>query len=534
MESADLADLIARALHAAGVRIIFGVPGGGNNLDIVGAAEAHGIRFVLTHTEAAAGYMASVYADLEYVVAPFVVTRGPGAASAVNAVAHAWLDRKPVMILSDVVSSADAPRISHQRLDQQLLFTSVTKWSGTVGGHVDADAVVERAIAIAQRQRPGPVHLNVDPTAGTCAPDDEVAADPTDRGALDRAVSMLRESRRPVLVVGVGAKRLAEPIRDLVRGTGIPVLQTYAAKGLVPDSGQNAAGLFTGAAMEAPILNAADLILAIGLDSVELIPNSWPYAAPVVALAEWTDDAGYFPVKLSLIGSLPEMIKALPSPLPSDWPQNVASAHRKAVANALLSLPDDIGAASGIAPAEVVRSVRQAAPSGSVATVDAGAHMLAVMPLWGVQEPGEILISSGLATMGFALPAAISAALVRPERRIYCFTGDGGLGMALAELETLARLRLPVTVVVFNDSTLSLIKVKQRPSGQGGQSAVTYKESNFAAIAQGFGVRSKRVSTERELALALEGTASETAPLLIDVTVDASSYRHIMRISRGA
>ena len=119
--------------------------------------------------------------------------------------------------------------------------------------------------------------------------------------------------------------------------------------------------------------------------------------------------------------------------------------------------------------------------------------MLLAVPFWEVDEPGTLLISNGLATMGFALPAAIAAALVEPDRHVVCFTGDGGLGMTLAELETLARLDLPVVVVVFNDSTLSLIAAKQSPQGHGGDGAVRYRTTDFAAIARGCGMSADSV-----------------------------------------
>ena len=145
-------------------------------------------------------------------------------------------------------------------------------------------------------------------------------------------------------------------------------------------------------------------------------------------------------------------------------------------------------------PQDVVAIARAEAPASSVATVDAGAHMLVAVPLWEVAHPGELLVSSGLATMGFSLPAAIATALTLPTRRVICFTGDGGLGMALAELETLGRLALDVVVVVFNDATLSLIAVKQDDEGHGGDGATRYSPIDFATVATGCGVRAERAN----------------------------------------
>jgi acetolactate synthase I/II/III large subunit len=156
------------------------------------------------------------------------------------------------------------------------------------------------------------------------------------------------------------------------------------------------------------------------------------------------------------------------------------------------------------------------------------------MPLWPVTGPGHLLISSGLATMGFALPAAIAAALARPGQPVVCFTGDGGLGMTLAELETMARLRLPVTVVVFNDSSLSLIAAKQAPAGHGGAEAVTYRPTDFAAIAGGWGVGAQRVGDVAGYRRAFADAVTSGGPALLDVTVDPSSYGAVLDAIRGA
>ena len=177
-------------------------------------------------------------------------------------------------------------------------------------------------------------------------------------------------------------------------------------------------------------------------------------------------------------------------------------------------------------------------PPDTIATVDAGAHMLAVMPLWEVDQPRRLLISSGLATMGFALPAAIAAALCAPGQpqagqSVVAFTGDGGLGMTLAEIETAVRLRLRIVVIVFNDATLSLIKIKQRPAGQGGAEAVDYGPVSFAGVAIAMGAAAAAVGTEAELATALDAALQRDGPTVIDVAVDPACYPAVMELSRG-
>ena len=144
-----------------------------------------------------------------------------------------------------------------------------------------------------------------------------------------------------------------------------------------------------------------------------------------------------------------------------------------------------------------------------------------------------MLISNGLATMGFALPAAIAAALVEPDRHVMCFTGDGGLGMTLAELETLSRLDLPVVVVVFNDSTLSLIAAKQSPEGHGGDDAVRYRTTDFAAIARGCGIWAASVDDVDTFDEQIRAALARRGPALLDVTVDPSGYPAVLDAVRG-
>jgi acetolactate synthase I/II/III large subunit len=261
-----------------------------------------------------------------------------------------------------------------------------------------------------------------------------------------------------------------------------------------------------------------------------MIPAAWDYAAPVLLVAGY--GSAYFPRATALDIPLPAAIGVLASHYGEhDWPPDAGQLARTRTA---LRLSEAAPARPGfLSPVQVVRVVRSHVPPETVVAVDAGAHMLAVMPLWEVTEPRRLLISSGLATMGFALPAAIAAALCAPARLVVAFTGDGGLGMTLAEIETAARLRLRIAVVVFNDGALSLIKIKQRPAGQGGAEAVDFGPVSYARAAQALGAAAVAVSTEKELAAAVCAASGRDGPTVIDVQLDPAGYPAIMDLSRG-
>jgi acetolactate synthase I/II/III large subunit len=539
---------IVTALADAGTTVMFGLPGGGPNLDVVGAAAQAGLRFVLAHTETAAVIMAATYADLTGRPGAAVVTRGPGLASAVNGIAHAALDRLPVVVIADTVRRADASRIAHQRLDQAALGAVVAKAVVTIGRDRTAEAAAA-AVRLALTPPPGPVLALMDDSAIT----DPATSDPTlsDPGAApdsersDPAISdpedaprdvavlaeALRGSRRPVIMLGTGAIAHTTAIRSALAGRGIPALHTYRARGIVPDSTAEAAGLVTGGTMEWPLLAAADLIVGLGVDEAEMIPAAWDYPAPVLLVARYPGPA-YFPGATALDIALPAAIGVLANHHGEhDWPPGAGQLARTQSA---LRLAETAAARPGfLSPVQVVKVVRAHVPPETVVAVDAGAHMLAVMPLWEVTEPRRLLISSGLATMGFALPAAIAAALCAPARLVVACTGDGGLGMTLAEIETAARLRLRIAVVVFNDGALSLIKIKQRPAGQGGAEAVDFGPVSYAGAAQALGATAVPVSTEQELAAALSAASGRDGPTVIDVQLDPAGYRAIMELSRG-
>lgn len=532
----ELASLLVEELWAAGTRVAFGIPGGGTNLDVIGSAIDRGMKFVLAHGESSAVIMAATYGELTGVPGFCVVTRGPGAASAANGVLYALLDRDPLVLVTDCVTEDDWSRISHQRIDQHALLGSVAKTSARLG-LVAADETIRAAVEVSLSMPWGPSHIAMDPgaTSAIVSPgpqegrtDEYASPDPLDRAQrIEAACNLLESARRPVLLVGVGARFEEDSIREFLEGSGIPVFMTYKARGTVPDSSPNTAGVFTGGSRERSVIERADLIITVGLDPVELIPASWPFDAPVLALSPWTVDSTYFTPTLEIIGPLSENIEPLLGRVRDDWEPGVAKHHRITTAE-MLAVP-----VNGLAPHKLVSSVRRAAPVDSIATIDAGAHMLIAVEFWTVEEPGRLLISNGSATMGYALPAAIAAALVHPGRQIVCFVGDGGLGMTLAELETIARLDLAVNVVVFNDSALSLIEIKQGPD-HGGDSAVRFSSTDFAAVAGGFGITAYSVDDEQSVEMAVSKMFDQPGPTLLDARIDASGYPEVIEALRGS
>jgi acetolactate synthase-1/2/3 large subunit len=247
----------------------------------------------------------------------------------------------------------------------------------------------------------------------------------------------------------------------------------------------------------------------------------------VVRLSSVAQSDDYLPATVDLVGDLAELAGQVLDGT-SPWPAGDAAAIRRAARLCLRACePPGSGRLGPVAVADIAAA---AAPAGTTVTVDAGAHFLAVLPLWPVDAPFDLLISNGLATMGFALPAAIGAALARPARPVLALVGDGGLAMTIAELETVARLDLPITVVVFNDAALSLIAIKQG-AGHGGPNAVRFDQIDFAAVAEACGIDGCVVESHRDLEDAL--VSGWDRPRLVDARVDPSSYPALIGVTRG-
>ncbi|HEX6079083.1 MAG TPA: thiamine pyrophosphate-binding protein [Methylomirabilota bacterium] len=540
-----VADLIVEGLVRAEVPRIFGVPGGGSNLEVLEAARARGLPFVLCHQEWAACIMAAVTGELTGRPGAVLSTLGPGVTASATGLAHARLDRCPLIYLSDRHPADVLQFATHQYVDHGAHVGAIAKESLTVGPDSAAHWVAH-AVRLALAEPRGPVHLDLPadvagrsavPAATSVAP---TPLPPLDGALMERAAAMIRAARRPLVIAGLGCRPAdAKWLRAFAEAVPTPVLTTYKAKGAIPDPHPLALGIFTGGALEEPLVERADLIIAFGLDTVELIPRPWGYTAPVLSLTrcpaaeprlQAPGGGAYFTPALEVVGEpgaiLEDLASRIMGRMHADWDVvEVDRIRRQRIAALEVAVP-------GLAPHRVVQMTRELTAAGSIATVDAGAHMFPATAYWLALEPGECLISNGLATMGFALPAAIAAQLVHPDRRVVCFTGDGGLMMVAAELETVARLGLPIVIVVFDDEALSLIAIKQEQKGLEGVS-MRYAGPDLRALARAFGLRAFTATDEATLHAALIGAQTAPGPALIDARIDASGYRRMLEIVRG-
>ena len=525
------AEIIADTLKAAGVHRLFGLPGG-EIAELLGACRAAGLEFILTRHENAACLMATATAELTRRPSVVLATLGPGATNLVNAVSNAWLERAPVLVISAQVPTATASILPHQRIELEALFRPITKWSHTLTGR-DTRAAVEHALRLSQDGRPGPIYLALpsdvareqeDASAATATPDTTGLSAAPD---VTRAARLISEARRPLAVVGpaLDPEKIQPTLLRWLDTTRIPALITPKAKGLIPEDHPLFVATCTGMAgdkLVAEFLAGSDLLVGIGFDPVECIRPFYT-DRPFLSLAAYGMADRDFAPALEMVGDPRDLLAALLPELAlrHTWAAEDVSGFRRRLAGHLTPQADR--GPRGLSPARLFARLRALAPRDTIVTVDTGAHKLLLGQIWAGYHPLSYFVSHGLSTMGTALPAAVALKRERPDRPVIAVTGDGGLAMTLGELETVARLQLPVVVVVLADRGLHLIRLQQerkgfRPDG------VEFQGIDFAGIAPGFGVHGTRVVAWDQLEPALSEAVQATRPTLIEVQVDPTDY----------
>ncbi|GFE63917.1 thiamine pyrophosphate-binding protein [Litoreibacter roseus] len=522
------ADLVAERLYEAGCRHAFGMPGG-EVLTLVDALEKAGIEFVLCKHENAAGFMAEGVHHVTGAPGIMVATVGPGAMNGVNVVANAEQDRVPLIVLTGCVDADEALTYTHQVLDHRAVFEPITKATFTLTAD-GADIIADKAVGIATEGRAGPVHVDV-PISVADAPAAPMlrrraAASPVAPVGEDLATAKLwiSEARAPVIVAGLDilADGSVETLQQFAETFSIPVVTTYKAKGVLPENHPLALG---GAGLSPladshllPYLEASDLIICVGYDPIEMRPGwreIWdPDTTRVIDITAVPNTHYMHQASLNFVADTGATLAALSKAAPGAGRD--ASKVKAALADAFPQ-DDDWG------PAAVVAECRAVLPDDAIATVDSGAHRILLSQMWTCAQPKTLLQSSGLCTMGCAVPLAMGAKYAAPDRTVVSFSGDAGMLMVAGELSTAAEMGLNTIFVVFVDASLALIELKQRQR-QLKNAGVDFGKHDFAAIGKAFGGYGHTVQDRDGLRAALTSAMQADTFTVIAAVIDRNGY----------
>ena len=522
-------DLIVQCLEHEEVRYVFGLPGE-EIMDILDSLLDSRITFIPTRHEQGAAFMADAYGRLTGRAGVCLSTLGPGATNLATGVADANLDRAPLVAITGQAGRDRIHKESHQRVDIVEHLRPLTKWNTRAETAAVIPEVIRKAFKLAESEKPGACHVEVpedvarEATDGAPLSTERARRPSPDRQALETAARLIEAASFPLIFAGNGVirGRASAELRAFARTHGIPVAHTFMAKGSMPYD-DDLCLLSVGLQARDYIscgFDKADLIIAVGYDPVEYAPKFWnPDRKKPIVHIDFTPaevDSFYQPV-VEVVADVREAIELLGGLVKGQKdPTPYLTLRRFILAELAEGAADDT---FPLKPQRILRDLRAQMGRQDILISDVGTHKLWIARTFPAYEPNTVLISNGYAAMGFALPAAIAAKLVHPERKVVAVSGDGGFLMNCQELETAHRLGLAVVNVIFRDGGYNLIQWKQQ-THLGREAGVRFGNPDFVALAAAFGAKGYRVDSARALGPILAEALAQPGPSIVDVPVD--------------
>jgi len=524
------ADALAEAIASAGTRHVFGISGG-EVLLLMDALARAGVRFIGTRHETAAGFMAEGTWHAQGTVGVMLGTVGPGATNGVNAVANARQDRVPLLVITGSIDEGERFAYTHQWLDQRALFAPITKASFTLVPEA-ADEIVARAIALALAHPQGPVHLDVPVGLARAAAPKRPAPSRTPARVGHAALSDVRErlarAERPLVIAGLDALDASAPLRALLDATSAPLITTYKAKGVIDERDARAlgaAGLSPSAdKLLLPLVQSADVVILAGYDPIEM-RRGWiePFGSDAFVI-ECTPSHlqhGVHTSTLIAVGDVQETLRAI-TPSASA----ASSAWQERALQVRTALRQTFAAGGDFDPRAIAHAIRATWPDEGFVSVDTGAHRIVFNQAFEARVPHRIVQSSGLCTMGCAVPLAIGIAVATDEP-VLAVVGDGGLDMVLGELLTARDLNVPLVVVVIDDQSLGLIALKQARDGLP-RLGVDLGATRYADVANAMGGHGVRAESQAALKRAILDARTRGGLTVIHCPISKSAYEDVL------
>jgi len=529
-------NLFVKCLEAEGVEYIFGVPGEENADMMISLADSD-IKFILCRHEQAAAFMADVYGRLTGRAGVCLATLGPGATNLVTGVGNGNMDRSPMVVLTGQGSTQRLHKESHQAMNVVDMYKPLTKWAETVQHPDNIPEMVRKAFKLAEFEKPGACLVELPEDIASATTDKTpIAPTPTrrpgpDPKALVDAVELIEAAKKPVVLAGNGCvrKRSAEQLCRFVTRMGIGVVNTFMGKGAVPRSSEHC--LFTIGLQSRDhvscIMDEADLVIAIGYDLVEYDPMRWNQGNAKKILhidflpAEVDEN---YRVAVELVGDIANCLHGLLESLgATDTPRFEIGKHQRRREEMLadFSAHDDDDTKGIIKPQKALADCRAVLAPCDILLSDVGAHKMWVARHYHCDEPNTCLIPNGFCSMGFALPGALAAKLVYPDRRVIAVCGDAGFLMNIQDFETAVRYDLPFVCLVWEDKEYGLISWKQE-THFGKHTDLAFNNPDFVKLAESFGGYGARVDNSGDLKPALEAAFDSGKPSIVAMPVDYS------------
>lgn len=531
-----VAEAIVSILEAVEIDAGFGIPGG-QTLAFYKAARNRGFRHVLVRDERNGSCAADAYARVSGKVGLCDATVGPGVTNLVSGLAEAYASSVPVLaLIADVKTEQEHLRhraVAMQSMEQRALLEPVTKWFGRVSKPEMLVDIMDHALRVATAGRPGPVVVEV--------PDDIMVAEipdldlsrfnadsarwPRNRTAapatdLQKAVSILAAAERPIIVAGGGtvASGAYDAIKRLANDIGIPVVTSLNGKGIIDERSPQSygtVGLF-GTTRGSHALTQADVVLAIGTKFTYFNTFAWKLPLKnqtVIHVDIDGEEIGRaIPAALGIVADAREAASQIADQL-------IATGTRFSWAPSG-TIPEQPGTSSDdpyVAPEQIVAAINEQFPDDTIFISDASLASGWASTRYTLRKPGRhFLAPRGIGGLGWSCGAAIGAAMAAPEgTRIVVFSGDGAAAYWLGEIETTARLNLPITIVILNNGSLGWsVQIEQR---MGIKDVSRFAPTDFCAVGKALGTDGAHAKSIQQVQDGLKTALGHSGPFVLDV-----------------
>ncbi len=518
-------------LEERGVDTIFGYPGG-SVLSIYNELLDSDIRHVLVRHEQCAAHMADGYARAKNVPGVCLATSGPGTTNLVTGIATAFADSVPMIALTGQVAAGSLGQGAFQEVDAYSLLMPITKHSYRVLDVNRLPHAISEAWDICQMGRKGPVHIDmpVDQMGKDMDPaliheDYGVKPLTEDLAGIHEAVQWIRESERPLILVGGGAIDASEEVMQLAKMMDAPVVNTLMAMGVVPSSYPMNIGPLGlhGRLAAIQLASEADLIISIGsrFSDRTYSPHDRMQSGRVIHIdIDATEFGKHRHACVNLQADAKKALRALICAMgstPVSW--NAWCEHARALKNASYIAPDND--AVPIKPQRVMQEINSLLDDDTIVTTDVGQNQMWAMHYLNIEHPRQFLSSGTFGTMGYGLPSAIGAKAACPDKKVMTITGDGGLQMVIQELATSVADHLPVTVVLLNNGCLGMIRQMQKHYwGRRFSSQELGADPDFVTVAKGFHAKGVRVERPGEIRDAIKDALESDVTTIVEIMVD--------------
>jgi len=523
-------DLLVRQLEEEGVEYVFGLPGE-ENLSFLESLRLSRIKVHITRHEQPAAFQAAAYGRLTKKAGVCFSTLGPGATNLVTGIAHAQLIGAPLVAITGQKALRDNRQARFQLIDVVSLMRPITKHCTSIADPSTVPTVVRNAFKLAEAERPGAVHIELPEdvaesmTDATVQLPGAVRRPAPDGSAVALAARLINSARHPLILLSGGANRnlITEELVSFIEKTRIHAVHTQMGKGVLSDASEYS--LFTTGIQRRDYVNCgldqADLIIMIGYNIVEYPPYVWNRNLDKKILhIDFTEaelDKYYNPV-IEVVGDVSSALRLLGAQVAPRKNDEVFPGIR-AFLNEKLGGPFERKFPP--TPREVVWHVRNVLAADDIVALDNGIYKLWFSRLYKTYEPNTFLVDNALATMGAGLASALTAKMLKPERKVLAVVGDGGFMMNAQELETAIRCNIPVVVLILNDNAYGFIKWEQQAKGFT-NFGLDLGNPDFPKFAESFGAAGFRVRERDDLSEVLREAFSLNRPAVVECPIDYS------------